>query len=59
VAGYVKNLEDGRVELWIEGEEEELDRFEHAIEQAMHNYIKDIDSNEVDLKDLEMFQVQD
>lgn len=58
VFGYVKNLEDGRVELWIEGEEEVLDHFEHAVEQSMQNFITDIDSNDVDAKDFEVFEIQ-
>jgi len=58
VFGFVKNLEDGRVELWIEGEEEDLDHFEHTVEQSMRNFIADIDSSEVDPKDFEVFEIQ-
>lgn len=58
IFGYVKNLEDGRVELWIEGEEEVLDHFEHAVEQSMRNVITDIDSNEVNPQDFESFEIQ-
>jgi len=42
VAGYVKNLPDGRVELVVEGSVDELDRFQKAIEQAMQRNIRDI-----------------
>jgi acylphosphatase len=46
VIGLVKNLDDGRVEMYIQGEEEELDEFieemhdspvgHHIQEQEMH-----------------------
>jgi acylphosphatase len=39
VAGYVRNLRDGRVELVAEGEPAELDKFLAAISVAMGRYI--------------------
>ena len=41
LGGYVKNLSDGRVELVVEGDPEEIDRFLAAIDQAMAGYIRD------------------
>jgi len=35
VAGYVRNLRDGRVELVAEGDAEEVDRFIWAVSEAM------------------------
>lgn len=40
VAGYVKNLPNGQVELVAEGEAEEVDRFLAAVAQQMARYIK-------------------
>ena len=41
VAGYVRNLPDGRVELVVEGTTEELDRFQQAISTRMAGFIQD------------------
>ena len=43
VAGHVRNLADGRVELVAEGEPIELDRFLAAIQLEMSPYIRDIE----------------
>jgi len=39
VTGFVRNLSDGRVEMVVEGDELELDRFEREVESAMQNNI--------------------
>jgi acylphosphatase len=43
VAGYVRNLPDGDVELVAEGDPIELDRFVEAIKLEMSHYIRDVD----------------
>jgi acylphosphatase len=43
VTGYVRNLPDGRVELIVEGPDEEMDQFLDAIKQRMNEHIRDIE----------------
>lgn len=40
VAGYVKNLADGRVQVEAEGAKAEVDAFVSALEERMHGYIR-------------------
>jgi acylphosphatase len=42
VAGYVKNLPDGRVELVVEGLAAEIDVMLRAIRDEMDRYIRDV-----------------
>ena len=42
VTGYVRNLPDGRVELVAEASQAELDRYQAAILDAMHGYVRDV-----------------
>jgi serine/threonine-protein kinase RsbW len=43
VAGFVRNLPDGRVELVAEGSAEELDQMQQEIERAMRPYIHSVE----------------
>lgn len=43
VAGHVRNLPDGRVELVMEGELAELDRFLAAIRLEMGDFVSEIE----------------
>ncbi len=40
VAGYVKNLADGRVQLEAEGRARTVDAFIAAVEERMHGYVR-------------------
>ncbi len=42
VAGYVRNLPDGRVQLVVEGEEAEIQRFLAGIRSHLGRHISDI-----------------
>lgn len=42
VAGYVRNLPDGRVELAVEGSPDEIDRFLGELRAEMGRYIRDV-----------------
>ena len=44
VAGFVRNLPDGRVELVAEGDRLEVDQFLTAIHREMGSYIRDVDA---------------
>jgi acylphosphatase len=44
VTGWVRNLPDGRVQMWAEGEPAELDRFVAGVHQAMKGYIEGTES---------------
>lgn len=39
VAGYVRNMRDGRVELVAEGAPEDVERFVRAVEDEMGGYV--------------------
>ena len=42
VSGYVRNLEDGRVELVVEGEPDALATYLHAVHREFGDMIRDI-----------------
>ncbi len=43
VAGFVRNLPDGRVELVVEGESAELDRFQAAVREELGHFIDGVE----------------
>ncbi len=52
VAGFVRNLPDGRVELVIEGNPDEIHRFLGAVQDAMEPVIRGVDVQSCPAPDL-------
>jgi acylphosphatase len=44
VRGYVRNLPDGRVELVMEGDEQEMEGVVHDVKQRMCNYVRNMET---------------
>lgn len=47
VQGYVRNLSDGRVELVVEGPEEQMQRLISDVQERMKPYIQSVDQHVV------------
>src|SRR5258708_5143577 len=47
VRGYVKNLPDGRVELTMEGPDEEMDCVVDSIRERLESFIGEVDYNQL------------
>ena len=43
VAGWVKNLPDGRVHLEVEGAADQVHAYVAAVEERMHGYVRKVD----------------
>ena len=43
VAGYVRNLMDGRVQLEVEGSEADIDAFVESVQDRMHGYVRKLE----------------
>jgi acylphosphatase len=41
VTGFVKNLADGRVHLYAEGDESEVNEFQKEVESELRDYIRE------------------
>jgi len=47
IAGFVRNLADGRVEVVTEGPEDQVNEFLAAVEDAMGPYIRNVDKKQL------------
>jgi acylphosphatase len=45
VSGYVRNLPDGRVELVLEGPQQEIQQMIQAVSDKMSDYIRNVDTS--------------
>ncbi|MBP6506367.1 MAG: acylphosphatase [Opitutaceae bacterium] len=43
VAGYVRNLPDGRVQVEVEGTAADITAFVDAVEERMHGFVRNIE----------------
>lgn len=43
VTGFVSNLADGRVQLEVEGQAEDVTQFIEAVQEKMHGYIRKVE----------------
>jgi len=47
VAGFVRNLRDGRVQIVVEGQSQEIRAFLSDVRTRMRGYIRDVVENEI------------
>ncbi len=57
VQGWVRNLADGRVQLWVQGDDEGVEQFLSHLRQAMRGYIEGEESYAVADEAMEGFQI--
>ena len=43
VTGYVRNLDDGRVEVLVEGADDQIEQIVQGIKQRMEGFVKKVD----------------
>lgn len=58
LAGYVRNLVNGQVELMVEGEGEVLDRFLTALAERMEGYIQNQTVMEETVQNFQGFEIR-
>ena len=59
ISGYVRNLPDGRVELVMEGPDDEMDQVVDAVNSRMEEFIKKVDLNTLPATgEFEHFQIR-
>jgi acylphosphatase len=58
IKGFVRNLEDGRVEVFLEGNPEEVDKMIEICKKGpKHSQIRDVEIKPEKFQDLKVFKV--
>jgi acylphosphatase len=57
VKGLVRNLADGRVEMLVEGEQAETERFLEAVRDKMDGYIQAVSTQDEPVRGFAEFQI--
>jgi acylphosphatase len=58
VKGFVRNLEDGRIEIFLEGNSEDVNKMIELCKQGpKHSQIKKVEQKEEKFQDLKTFKV--
>ena len=58
VAGFVRNLENGDVEVVVEGAVEDVDRFQLALEQQMARFVRSKSVSDEPVRSLVGFEIR-
>jgi acylphosphatase len=58
VRGFVRNLNDGRVELVVEGQGADVEAFLHAVTRSMADYIEEQTSEDVPVQGFHDFVIR-
>jgi acylphosphatase len=59
ITGFVRNLDDGRVQIVVEGRADEIDGFLKRLRDEMGQYIQDVDvSTSVASGEFERFEIE-
>lgn len=59
VSGYVRNCADGRVHLWVQGEEDQIEAFVDAIKVRMKGHIEHVEKTRTQCdSSLDDFQIR-
>ncbi|MDD5012657.1 MAG: acylphosphatase [Candidatus Nanoarchaeia archaeon] len=58
IRGFVRNLEDGRVEIFAEGEAENVDRFVESCKKGpKHSQIRNVEVKDEKIQDFKEFKI--
>ena len=58
LAGYVRNLDDGRVELIVQGNDSDVKTLLHRIHAAYPNNIEAVEKEEIEMGEMHEFNIR-